>query len=123
MNKLSTIVTMAALACAFVQPTFAQPSAKATNAIVMSDHSMRTGKLIGATVYNDQGEGVGTIIDVLVKNTAAEPTAILSVGDFVGGGTKLVAVPLSQVNVDGAKPMMLGATKQMLASMPVFIFP
>ena len=62
------------------------------------------------------------MIDVLVKNTATEPTAILSVGDYVGGGTKLIAVPLSHVNLDGAKAMMAGATKQMLASMPAFQF-
>jgi hypothetical protein len=29
---------------------------------------------------------------------------------------------LSHVNLDGAKPMMAGATKQMLASMPAFLF-
>jgi len=59
---------------------------------------------------------------VLVKGASVEPTVILSVGDFVGGGAKLVALPLSHVNLDGAKPMMAGATKQMLASMPAFLF-
>ncbi len=122
MKKLSTYVAMTALAVAFAAPTFAQSSAGAGNGIVMTDHSMRTSKLIGTAVYNDLGQSIGTVVDVLVKNTAADPTAILSVGDFVGGGTRLVAVPLSHVNFDGTKPMMAGATKQMLASMPVYLF-
>src|SRR4051812_29145679 len=98
MRKLTVLATMAALAMTVAVPTFA---VAAGNDIVMTDHSMRASKIIGATVYNDQGQGIGTVIDVLVKNTAAEPTAILSVGDYVGGGTKLVAVPLSHVNLDG----------------------
>ena len=122
MKKFTTLVAMAALAVTFAAPSFAQMSATGSNGIVLTDLSMRTSKLIGATVYNDQGQSIGSVIDVLVKNAAAEPTAVLSVGDYVGGGTKLVAVPLSHVNLDGAKPMMAGATKQMLASMPVYLF-
>jgi sporulation protein YlmC with PRC-barrel domain len=119
MKKFNTLVAMAALAATFAAPGFA---ASPANDIVMTDHSMRTSKIIGAKVYNDAGQSIGSVVDVLVKNNAAEPTAILSVGDFVGGGTKLIAVPLSHVNLDGAKPVMAGATKQMLASMPVYLF-
>ena len=119
MKKFTVLSAMAALAVTVATPNFA---VAAGNEMVMTDHSMRTSKIIGATVYNDQGQSIGTVIDVLVKNTAAEPTAILSVGDYVGGGSKLVAVPLSHVNLDGAKPMMKGATKQTLTSMPVFVF-
>jgi hypothetical protein len=119
MKKFTTLIAMAALAAMFAAPSFALSP---TNDIVMTDHSMRSSKLIGATVYNDQGQSIGSVIDVLVKGASVEPTVILSVGDFVGGGAKLVALPLSHVNLDGAKPMMAGATKQMLASMPTFLF-
>ena len=121
MNKLTTLVAMAALAVTFATPVFAQAST-AGNGIVQADATMRSSKLIGATVYNDQGQSIGSVIDVLVKNTTAEPTAILSVGDYLGGGTKLIAVPLSHVTLDGARPMMVGATKQMIASMPIYLF-
>ena len=116
MNKFSGLVAMAALAVTFAAPALA---ASANSEIVMTDHSMRAGRIIGATVYNDQGQSIGSVVDVLVRNGGSEPTAVLSVGDFVGGGNKLVAVPLSHVNLDGAKPMMAGATRQMLSSMPV----
>lgn len=119
MKKLTTVVAVAALAAVFATPTFTMAMA---NDIVMSDHSMRSSKIIGAKVYNEQGEGIGSVVDVLVRDTASEPTAILSVGDYIGGGTKLIAVPLSHVNLTGAKAMM-PATKQSLISMPVFLFP
>jgi sporulation protein YlmC with PRC-barrel domain len=119
MKTFTKLVAVAALAATFADPSFAYAAA---SDIIMADHFMRASKIIGATVYNDKGESIGSVIDVLVKNTATEPTAILSVGDYVGGGTKLVAVPLSHVNLDGAKPMMAGATKQVLASMPAYLF-
>jgi sporulation protein YlmC with PRC-barrel domain len=121
MKKLPTIIAMSALAFTFAAPVLAQ-TASSMSGVVMADHSMRTSKLIGAQVYNDQGQPIGSIIDILVKEQAAEPTAILSVGDYIGGGSKLVAVPLSHVNLSGGKMMMKGATKQMLASMPVYNF-
>ena len=46
-----------------------------------------------------------------------------SVGDYVGIGQKMVAVPLSHIDLAGSQPMMAGATKQKLASMPVYLFP
>lgn len=118
MKKLATVIAAATLAAVFTAPI----ARAAGSDIVMADHSMRVSKIIGAMVYNDQGEGIGSVVDVLVKDAAAEPTAILSVGDYIGGGTKLVAVPLSHVNLTGAKAMM-AATKQSLFGMPVFLFP
>ena len=121
MKKLTTLAAIATLAFAFAAPpVFAQSAAPAA---MMADHSLSTSKLIGDAVYNDQGDKIGSIIDILVKNNNAEPTAILSVGDYVGGGSKLVAVPLNQVNLAGAKAMMKGATRTHLVSMPSFVFP
>lgn len=119
MTKFTTLVAAAALAAMFAVPNLA---AAAGNDIMLPDHTMRVSKIIGSTVYNEQGQNIGSVVDVLVKDTPAEPTAILSVGDFLGTGTKLIAVPLSHVNLAGAKPMMAG-TKESLASMPVYLFP
>ena len=119
MKKLATFAVAAALAFSFVAPVLAQ-SASGPGGVMMPDQSMRTSKLIGAKVYNEQGDAIGTIIDILVKNQPSEPTAILSVGDYIGGGTKLIAVPLSHVNLDDGKMMMKGANKQAVASMPAY---
>lgn len=123
MNKFATVVAMAALAFTLNAPTVTVASEYTGNAIMLSDHSMRTSKLIGSYVYNDQGQSIGSVMEVLLKNGSAEPMVVLSVGDYVGGGTKMVVVPLGHINLEGPKPMMAGATKPMLASMPVYLFP
>lgn len=104
-----------------VTPSFAQSGTPAANTVTSSLSGMRSSKLVGMVVYNGQGEKIGTVEDVLVK-AGAEPTAVLSVGDYLGTGDKLVAVPLNHVQIDSSKVTMPTATKEHLASMPVFLF-
>jgi hypothetical protein len=122
MKQLTQLVAMATLVASLTAPAVVVAAEHDESAIVLTDHSMRSSKLIGRQVYNDQGQGIGTVQEVLVKN-GAETMVVLSVGDFVGGGPRMVAVPLSHLDLDHGKPMMSGATKQMLAGMPVFVFP
>ena len=91
MKKLTTLLTAAALALAFA-PSFSNPAsaqAQIPGAMVSQAHTMRASKLIGVEVYNEQGEDIGKLEDILVKNTMSEPQAVLSVGGFVGEGSKL----------------------------------
>jgi hypothetical protein len=122
MKQLIAIVSMAAVTFALAGPPVFAQTLTGSNAIVMADHSMRAGKLIGLAVTNDKGQKIGTVVDVLVKGEAVEPTLILSVGDAVGGGAKMVAAPLSHITVAGTKAMMPGVTLQMVASMPAYTF-
>lgn len=80
------------------------------------DHQMRTSKVIGMTVYNDAGDKIGTVFDVLIRQDA-EPTAAVDVTDF-RGQKKIVTVPLSSISLDGARPMMKGATRPMPMGLP-----
>ena len=123
MKKFTALVAMSALAASLAVPVAATAAEYSDNQIMLTDRSMRTSRLIGAQVHNEQGQPIGTIMDVLVKSGAVETMVVLSVGDYVGGGAKMVAVPLSHINLERAKPMMTGATRQSLAAMPVFIFP
>jgi hypothetical protein len=91
--------------------------------ILLPDHSVRASKLIGATVYNNQQEAIGTVADLIMARGGSEPTAILSVGDYLGTGPKVVAVPLSRVKLDSPKPMMPLVNKERLARMPIVLFP
>jgi sporulation protein YlmC with PRC-barrel domain len=121
MKRYTILASTAAIAFAFaVSPALAE--SYSYSEIVMADHSMRTSKLIGLPVVNEQGQKVGTIVDVLVTDKAAEPLVILSVGDFAGGGSKMVAAPLSHITVEKTQIMMPGDTKQILASMPAYKF-
>jgi sporulation protein YlmC with PRC-barrel domain len=123
MKKLPAFAAVTALTMAFVPAitihAFAQ--SLAISAIVMPDHSMRSSKLIGMDIFNQQGVKIGKIEDILVKGSAAEPVAILSVGGFAGGGDKMVAVPMSHITLKADKASM-PATKAELAAMPAWQF-
>jgi sporulation protein YlmC with PRC-barrel domain len=116
MKKLTILAATTALTMAFapsiVTPAFAQSMAIST--IVAQDHSMRSSKLIGMDVFNDKGEKIGKIEDVLVKASAAEPLAVLS----VTGNAKMVAVPLSHVSLKSDKAIMPATKAEMAAMTP-----
>lgn len=116
MMKLSTLLATAALACAVTAPAFAQ--ALTSGAVqAQYEHSIRASKMVGMTVHNEQNETIGSVVEILVNDQTGMATAILSVGDFVGGGKKMVEVPITHIKLDAGKAMMPG-TKQALAAMP-----
>ena len=59
--------------------------------------------MVGATVYNDQDQKIGKIDDILVSRDDKTSTAVISVGGFLGVGSKLVAVPYDQLKVEHDK--------------------
>ena len=115
---MRTLFAVAALAAMSAVVSVAPVSAQSLSydGIVMADHSMRASKLIGLAVTDDHGMKLGTIVDVLVKGEASEPTVILSTG------TKMVAAPLSHVTVAKASLVMPGMTMPMMAAMPAYVF-
>ena len=123
MRKTSAFITAGALALTFGSAVLGQALAdgKTVSSVVATDHSMRTSKLIGMDIFNEQGAKIGKIQDILVKGTASEPVAVLSVGAFVGGGDKMVGVPLSHIMMKNDAPSM-AATQAQLAAMPKWTF-
>lgn len=125
---MRTIVALTALMTAFAAPSFAQTGTSPASGvsgthsgIMLADHTMRASKLIGMAVYNNQGEKVGTIDDILVTAGAIEPTVVVSVGGFLGTGQRLATEPLSHVKLAaGDKMMMPEATKATITAKPVF---
>jgi sporulation protein YlmC with PRC-barrel domain len=121
--RILPILAAVALAAASVPTITTQVLAQsmAKSAIIAADHSMRGSKLIGMDIFNQQGMKIGRIEDILVKGSAAEPVAILSVGAFAGGGDKMVAVPMSHISLNADKASM-PATKAEIAAMPGWQF-
>ena len=112
-------IILAGLVAIIATPGFAQSSGH--SAVMLADHTMRAGKLIGMAVYNDQGEKIGTVDDILVTAGAIEPIAVVSVGGFLGVGERLTSEPLSHLKLaPGDKMMMPGATKPILMAKPSF---
>jgi hypothetical protein len=83
----------------------------------------RASKIIGSGVTNDAKETVGTVDDLIVTPDEKVPVAVLSVGGFLGMGTKYVAVPFSDLKVTPDGVSMPGATKDSLKSLPAFRYP
>ncbi len=114
--KLLQIAAIGALVLGLGGPVLAQGGMK--DSVMTKDQSMRTSKMMGMPIYNEAGDKIGTVTEVLVR-TGTEPLAIVNIGDYVGG-QKLVAIPLTKLSMSGEKPMMPGATKAMMMSWPAF---
>jgi sporulation protein YlmC with PRC-barrel domain len=86
-----------------------------------ADHQVRASKLVGASVYGDQNQSIGSIDDVLMSDTDHRAaTAVISVGGLLGMGSKLVSVPFDQLKIGNDKVVMPGATKASLEGMPEY---
>jgi hypothetical protein len=82
----------------------------------------RASRIIGSTVYNENNESIGEVDDLIIAREGGAPTAIISVGGFLGIGARLVAVPLERLSWNGERERwaMPGATKDSLGSLPAF---
>ena len=87
---------------------------------ITADHHIRASKIVGASVYNDQNEKIGSVDDVLIGSNDGVSGVVLSVGGFLGIDSKLVEVPYSQIQVTGDKLVMTGATKDDLTRLPEY---
>jgi len=103
--------------------TAAAPAKPAPPKFLTADNELRAGKLVGATVYNDKGQSVGSIDDILLSQDKEKAqTAIISVGGFLGMGAKLVSVPFNKLKIEKDKVIMPGATEEALKKMPAYKF-
>lgn len=76
--------------------------------------------ILGKTMYNESGEKIGKVEDLIIDPGKNVSYLIVGVGGFVGMGKHAVAVPASQVHDQGGRIVLTGATKQALAAMPPF---
>jgi sporulation protein YlmC with PRC-barrel domain len=151
MRSYSAVITSVVLAASVAVPAWAQtPSAGSAttapathetrtttapaattpsqrNAVLTDRSDVRASKLIGSSVYNDHNEKIGSIDDVVLGKDNKADAVILSVGGFLGMGTKLVAVPYTQLTLGDTKNassdnkvVLPGATKDSLKSQPDF---
>lgn len=97
------------------------------NPVIIQNGEARASKIIGSAVYNDQDQKVGSIDDLLIGKDGAM-NAVLSVGGFLGMGTKYVEVPYSNLTFGNTQAdsdnrvVLKGATKESLKSQPSYHF-
>jgi len=78
-------------------------------------------QVLGKTVYNDSGDGIGKVDDIIVSPDKAVSYAIIGAGGFLGVGRHDVAIPVSQIKQQGdGKFVLAGATKDAIKAMPPF---
>ena len=76
--------------------------------------------VLGRTVYNDSGNAVGKVDDIIVTPDKAASYAIIGAGGFLGVGRHDVAIPVSQLKETDGKFVLAGATKDALKAIPPF---
>ncbi len=77
-------------------------------------------QLLGKPVYNDKGDKIGSIEDIIIGPDKAAHFAIVGTGGFVGLDRHDVAIPVSQLDTTANKITLPGATKEALKSVPPF---
>lgn len=122
---ITGIPVVIAMATSLAGPTFAQGTPQTAGLVRVDPQTVATGyrasKIVGSTVVNDANETVGTVDDLIVTPNAAAPFAVLSVGGFLGLGTKYVIVPFTSLQVkDKAHMILPGATKVSLQELPEY---
>jgi len=127
MRPLPILPTAAALAVAALLTAGPRPVLSQAVQLVVVDvqtveQGYRTSKLKGTNVVNDQNEKIGTLDDVIIGRDGSALFAVLQVGGFLGLGGRLVAVPFQSLNLedDGRKIVLPGATKDELKKLPEF---
>ena len=76
--------------------------------------------ILGENVYNDTGDKVGEINDLIVTPNKALSYAIVGVGGFLGVAEHEIAVPVGQLKQEKGKIVLPGATKDALKAAPKF---
>ena len=123
-RSLALLAGAATIAISLSSPGFSQGAPQTLSVMKVDPQSLATGyrtsKVVGSAVVNEANETVGTIDDLIVTPSERVPYAVLSVGGFLGMGTKFVVVPYSALEVNDKRMMLRGATKESLKSLPEF---
>jgi sporulation protein YlmC with PRC-barrel domain len=77
-------------------------------------------QILGENVYNEVGDKVGEINDLIVTPTKALSYAIVGVGGFLGVGEHEIAVPVDRLKQVKGQIVLPGATKDALKAAPKF---
>jgi len=123
-RSIKLLAGAAVLAASLTGPAFSQGAPQTVTLMKVDPTTLATGyrtsKVVGSTVVNEANETVGTIDDLIVTPSEKVPFAVLSVGGFLGMGTKYVVVPFSSLEVKDKRMLLPGATKDSLKALPEF---
>ncbi|MBB5539936.1 PRC-barrel domain-containing protein [Paraburkholderia fungorum] len=76
--------------------------------------------LLGKSIYNDSGEKVGVLHDIIIAPDNAVSFGIVAAHQFLGVSQHDVAIPLSQLDYVDGKLIWAGATRDAVKAIPAF---
>ena len=76
--------------------------------------------VLGKPVYNELGDKIGSVDDLIIAPNKTLSYAIIGAGGFLGVGKYDVAIPVTQMNEVNGKMVLKGATKESIKQMPKF---
>ena len=77
-------------------------------------------KILGRIVSNEKNEAVGKVDDIIIAPDKGVSYLIIGAGGFVGLGRHEVAIPIDQIQEQGGKIVLPGATKEAVKALPPF---
>jgi sporulation protein YlmC with PRC-barrel domain len=126
-QTLATLATAATL-CGAV-PAQAQVAGATTTVEATVTESIQLARgwsvkktLLGKTLYNDAGQKVGKVEDLIISPERNVSYVIVGAGGFVGIGRHDVAIPVSQVQDQKGKLVIAGATQDSIKALPAFTY-
>lgn len=78
--------------------------------------------LMGKTIYNEAGQKVGKVEDLIIAPDRNLSYVIVGAGGFIGIGRHDVAIPVTQIQDQAGRLVMAGATKALIKDMPTFTY-
>jgi len=102
----------------------AQPAQQQAVITQQDDSQVRVYRLVGSKVLGPDGQDVGKVDDLLLDRDQKLSGVIVSVGGFLGVGSKSVALPANRVDISQAygdqRVVKIDATKEELVAAPAF---
>jgi hypothetical protein len=111
--------SMLIASAAFAAETATTPSSSTTDKAGMTQGSVsnvsytgtwRASKVVGLNVYNEQNENVGSINDLLMDKSGNVKAAVISVGGFLGMGSRYVAIAFDKMKFSDQPVAYTGAS-------------
>ena len=91
--------------------------------VILAKGWSATKQIIGKNAYNEKGEKVGVVSDLIIAQDKAVSCAIIGTGGFLGVDKHDVAIPVNQLKMEEGKITLPGATKDAVKAMPTIQYP
>lgn len=125
-TKWALVFLAASAFGAVCQPASAQVAGAQTIGVSVEESQLivkgwsATKSLLGKNIYNDSGEKVGVLHDIIIAPDNAASFAIVAAHQFLGVSRHDVAIPMSQLDYVDGKLVWAGATRDAVKSIPAF---